>query len=127
MDKVKKHTGPSAKIKCEICGKVVSARGMLGHVRWTHGPESVQVKRRWSGKKMETQKTTSTETQKLFDLVDELRQVRKKIKEAEESDTSWFFTPEDVQVEIDALKKKKNEIAEKIKELQGLEQKEEED
>lgn len=30
-------TGPSEKVKCPKCGKVVPARGLPGHVRWSHG------------------------------------------------------------------------------------------
>jgi len=67
---------------------------------------------------LQEQPASSPRREKLFQLIGELRKVRAELKQAEESDTAWFFTDADNNAAIEALKREKNRVAEEIRELE---------
>ncbi len=106
----------SPSVPCPVCGKMVQTRGMSGHLRFAHGRESEGplFERK---KKMETKPGNAAKREQLYKLVDELQSVRKKIKEAEESDKSFFFTDHANDAAIVALKNSRDQLAKDIARL----------
>jgi len=62
--------------------------------------------------------STADERKKLYELVDELQDVRKKLKDTQEADSSWFFSDSANDAAVQALKKTKDRIAQEIRELE---------
>lgn len=112
--KIQLRRSPS--VPCPVCRKMVQTRGMAGHLRFAHGRESEGplFERK---KKMEMKPGGAAKREQLYKLVDELQEVRRKIKETEASDKSFFFTDHANDAAIVALKNSKDKLGKEIARL----------
>jgi len=91
--------------QCPICGKTVKARGYVAHIRLAHNADETKLKRE--------------EERSIYWLIDELQEVKRRMKEVEEKGKGVFgWEDEDLKEVWKALDLRRGEIVEKIKEFQ---------
>jgi len=92
--------------QCPICGKVVRARGFVSHVRLAHSTDETKFERE--------------EKKKMYELIDELQEVKRRMKKVEEEGRGFLggWYDEDLKEVWKALELRRRELIEKIKELQ---------
>ena len=125
---MKKERKPIRKVvNCPICHEEFDTRGLLGHIKIKHGKPRSEVKN--LDKIIEKAEPKKSErAERVFELVDRLREIRKRKEDLEKEDQSGFFsTDETVKSLKDGLDDLEEEIKEELEDLGIIEEDIEED
>lgn len=112
---------------CPVCDKECDPRGLVSHIRLEHGKDKSEVKNVDKIlKKAEPKK--ADKAKRVFELIDELKEIRKRKEELKEQDNSgWFTDDETIQSLQDGLEQLEIDIVNELEKLGLIEFEEEED
>lgn len=115
-----KEMKKSVRAECPLCGKDVDRRGLLGHIRYSHGKSTEEAHK-------EQARAKPSRAEKLIhlkELIDELEQIRVEIARVEKvrNEKGLFSSDEAVDGVIKALKQNEAELTKEIKSLTAEEE-----
>lgn len=118
------HTDKSRKkvlvVACPICGEELQPKGLHGHLRFKHGLSGNKLETAYEGNVSVERKQQERQTMvdRVSKLHAELREVRRKLKEAEDDDQGGFLSSDDAVEKLkklyEAEEKRINEELEKL-------------